>query len=188
MNYSGNSGLLGFTYSRIIRRGIVGRRGFSGGTVSRAPCRNLFVLPRLEGIPQRELNQSWCPHQAGDFAEAAAGFHVGHGRVPKIRVVPHIEEVGGEAQVLPLGNLYIFDQREVPVLLPRTTEDVAAEIAEAGCTEVGVDGTLRRVKLWRCRECSRIQITVDACADAAAGQRAGEGAAGRQLARQRGWS
>ena len=53
-------------------------------------------------------------------------------------MVPDVEEVAGEAQALPLGELEVLDQREVPVLLRGTAEDVAAKIAKVGGAEIGV--------------------------------------------------
>src|SRR5207302_7648416 len=65
---------------------------------------------------------------------------------------------------------------------------VAAEIAETGSAEIGVDGALSRVELWRCGEFGWIQVAVEAAADSTAGQSASNGAAGRELTGQRGWS
>src|SRR5271154_6341891 len=102
-----------------------------------APCQELFLFRRLEGIPQRELDQSRCSHRTGDSAEVAA-FHVGESRVGEVGVVPNVKEISSEPQFLPLGNLEVLDQREVPVLLPWSAEGVASQVSEAGGAEVGV--------------------------------------------------
>ena len=49
---------------------------------------------------------------------------------------------------LPLGDLEILDQREVPVLLARAAERVASQVAEAGGAEVGIRED-RRIRLVR---------------------------------------
>jgi hypothetical protein len=126
-------------------------------------CQNACALLRLEGVPQRELDQPRCSHRTGDFAEVAA-FHVSESRIGEVGVVPNVKEIRSEPQFLPLGNLEVLDHREVPVLLPWSAEGVASQISEAGRAEVGiVDGIAQARVEKRCR-CERveIQIAVDA--------------------------
>src|SRR5579859_3481610 len=126
-----------------------------------------MAVPRWsEGVAQGELDQPGSTDGAGDFAEGAVGdadgFHVVDRGIAEVGVIPDIEEVGGEAQGLALGDVEIFDEREVPVLLAGTAEDVAAEIAEIGRAEVGVHGTLGRVEQRRGGEGGGIQVAVNA--------------------------
>ena len=105
------------------------------------PPQDLSAFPRLEGIPQGELDQTRCSDRTGNFAKRAVrsdGFHVGDRRIAKVGVVPHVEKVRREAQVLPLGELEILNQREVPVLLAGAAERVSGKVAEARGAEVAV--------------------------------------------------
>ena len=99
---------------------------------------------RLEGVPQRELDKAWRAYGRKDLAERpgigwSTGdrvvgncFHVVDGRIREVRMIPDIKEIRCEPELLVLGNLEIFYQREVPVLLKRPTIDVTAEIAKKG--------------------------------------------------------
>ena len=93
-------------------------------------CQNCHgvTLPDLERVAQRKLNQARHALGAGDYAEIARAFHVRGHRVRKVGMVPDVEEVRREAQRLPLGQLEILDEREIPVLLERSAVDVAAQI------------------------------------------------------------
>ena len=142
----------------------------------------LSVFPRLEGIPQRELDQTRRSHRTGDFAEwrrrqnsihairrpggALKTFHVGERWVAEVRMVPNVEEVGREPQLLPFGDLEVLHQREVPVLLARASERVASEVSKTGGAEIGIAGALRRVQQRRRCERRGIQVAIDARADA----------------------
>lgn len=57
-------------------------------------------------------------------------------------MIPQVEEVCGETQILPLGKSEALDQREIPVLLKRSSVDIAAETAEAGGAVVGISCAL----------------------------------------------
>lgn len=92
----------------------------------------------LEGVAERKLNQARHALGAGDYTKVARAFDVGGNRVGKVYVVPDVEEIRGEADALALGNTEILDQREIPVLLFRTTVDIAAEVTEARGAEIGV--------------------------------------------------
>ena len=146
---------------------------------------DLRVFPRLESIPQRELDQPRRSHRTGDSAEVAP-FHVGESRIGEVRVIPDVKEIRSEPQLLPLGNLEVLDQREIPVLLSRPAECVAAQISETGSAEVGIVYriALRRVKKRRRCERAEIQVAVDPCPDASAGQSARKRGPGRQTRRQ----
>ena len=63
-------------------------------------------------------------------------------RRAEIRMIPQVKEIGGEAQILPLGKSKALDQGEIPVRLERSSVDVAAKIAEAGGAVVGVSCAL----------------------------------------------
>src|SRR5579863_3688184 len=148
----------------------------------------------LERIAQGELDQARSADGAGDFAERtvrdADGFDVGDRGIAEVGVVPDVEEVGGKADGVALGQMEILDEREIPILLPRAAIDIAAEVAEGGGAEVGVgkDGrvrligvALRRIEKRSGGKGGRIQIAIDALVNVAAGKAAGDGAAGSQL-------
>jgi len=95
-----------------------------------------LVLPPLERIAQRKLNQPRRPHGARDFAEGAVsssdGFHIRHRGAAKVGVIPNIEKVRGEPQCLPLCQFEILDEREVPILLMRPAKRISAQVPEVG--------------------------------------------------------
>ena len=149
----------------------------------------------LERVAQGELDQARSAHGASDFAERtvrdADGFHIVDGRVAEVGVVPNVKEVGGETDSVALGEMEILDEREVPILLRRAAINIAAEVAKSGGAEIGVGKdsrirligiALRRIEQRRSGECGRIQVTINALVDVAAGEAAGDGAAGSQLA------
>ena len=139
----------------------------SGARVS-APRQDLDSLVDLESVTKRELNQSRRPDRTGDRPEIPA-FYVRESGVAKVGVIPNVEEIGREPQFLPLSELKVLHQREVPVLLSRPAECVASKISETRCAEVGVGEALRRIQLGRKIERVAIQVAVDSCTDVAAG-------------------
>ena len=164
-----------------------------GRELNRAPARQI-APGALERIAQGELNKARSAHGAGDFTERtvrdADGLDVGDGGIAEVGVVPDVEEVGGKTDGVALGQLEILDEREIPILLRRAAVNVASEVAKSGGAEVGVgkDGRVRligvalgRIEKRSGGERGRIQITVDALADTAAGDAARDGAAGSKL-------
>src|ERR1700747_2534502 len=84
----------------------------------------------LEGIPQRELDQARRAHGAVDLAKSPWVLEVSGCRISKVGVIPEIEEIGGEAQILALGQAEVLDEREIPILLERSAIDITTERAE----------------------------------------------------------
>ena len=80
---------------------------------------------RLESVAERKLNQSWRAHGGENFAESRVR-DVGKRRISKIRMVPDVEEIRSEAQLLALGDPEILEQREIPVLLEGSAVNIAA--------------------------------------------------------------
>ena len=61
---------------------------------------------------------------------ADGGFNIADRRIGEVRVIPNVEEISREAEALPLRDLEILDEGEIPVLLVGSTIDVPAKIAE----------------------------------------------------------
>src|SRR5579862_1445676 len=131
----------------------------------------------LESIPQRELNQTRRAHGLRDPRECRGIFHVGLRRIGEVRMVPDVEEVGRKAEGLPLAEVEILDEREIPVLLVRPAIDVATKVAEIGCTEIWIlhritSGTgirgIKGIHQGRGGEIVDVQIAVEAVVDVAA--------------------
>src|SRR5580765_664961 len=150
------------------------------------------MFPKLEGVPQRELDQPCSSHGTGDLAEVAP-FHVRESWIGEVGVIPNVKEISSETQLLPLGELEVLDQREVPVLLARPTESVAPEVSEVCRAEVRVRKyrrirlirvALRRVQKQRRCKSAGIQVAIDSRSDASAAQRARERGPRRQTARE----
>src|SRR5437660_5419562 len=126
----------------------------------------------LEGVTQRELNQPRGPHGRENLSEwpirsgipgtvVGNGFHVVDRRIREVDVIPDVKEVGGEPQTLPLRDLDILDQREVPVLLERATVDVPAQVSESSCAgKVWVGKATDRVGCGRRCKVGEIEIAV----------------------------
>jgi hypothetical protein len=85
---------------------------------------------------RRELNQPRCPRGVDDLAERVwtrLGFArpqqvlliVGDVGAAKISMIPQVEEVRGEAQILPLRELEVPNQREIPFPLERSVMQIA---------------------------------------------------------------
>src|SRR3954466_3496035 len=53
----------------------------------------------------------------------------------------------------------MFDQREVPVLLPRTSVDVAAKVSKVGRAEVGIQCALNRIQERCCLKRIDVHVT-----------------------------
>src|SRR6201997_2951080 len=67
----------------------------------------------------------------------------------------------GEAIIVPLPNLEMLEERHIPVLLERSVVDIAAEIAESGYAEVGIDCAVGGIKHRSRRKRSGVEISVD---------------------------
>lgn len=138
----------------------------------------------LEGIAQRELHQPRRARCSHNFAEGTVSrarqvrLDVGYRGVGEVGVIPDVEEIGGEADLLALADVEILDQRRVPVLLERAAVKVATEVAEARGAEVGIACALRRIQQWRWREGCGIQVSIGyALMNITAGQDTGNGRA-----------
>src|ERR1700751_2565441 len=108
----------------------------------------------LESIPQRELNQARRAHRAVDFSECRRVLNIIQRRTSKINVIPDIEEVRGETQILPLSDAEVLDQRKVPVLLEWSAIQVPAKIPKG-----------RDSRTWVRRRCRNkvvdIQVSIE---------------------------
>ena len=110
-------------------------------------------------------------------------------------MIPHVEEIRGEADFLAFAELEILDERSIPILLERSTVDVSTEVAEAGDASVARwigpswSCTLTRlgagvIKIGhRCKRC-RIQITIEALVNVPTGQAARKAGAGTETGTQ----
>src|SRR5258708_6370124 len=129
----------------------------------------------LEGVAQGELDQARRAYRREDFSEWAGVFDVVEGWVGEVGVIPDVEEVRGETELLAFGDLKVLDQRKVPVLLERAAIDVSSEIAEE---RDGTVATLGSRHHRGGREVGEIKVTViHAIMDAAAGVARGDGVA-----------
>src|SRR6185437_5243489 len=86
----------------------------------------------LERILRRKLYQTRRANRARYLTEIRWAFDIDKRRIREIRMVEQIEKIGGNAQPLFLGYSEPFAGREIPVLLERTAESVASQVAEAG--------------------------------------------------------
>jgi hypothetical protein len=86
----------------------------------------------------RENFPEWPVAGCISIAVVSDGFHVVDRRIREVRMVPNIEEIGCETRIEPLGQSQVFREREIPVLLARPPESIAAEVALSGGAEVGI--------------------------------------------------
>ena len=129
----------------------------------------------LEGVAQGELDQARRAYRREDFAERAGIFDVVDGRVGEVGVIPDVEEIRGETELLAFGDLKVLDQRKIPILLERAAIDVSSEIAEESYSTVATLGSRNH---RGGREVGEIKVTViHPVMDAAAGVARGDGAA-----------
>src|SRR5205807_1831095 len=73
------------------------------------------------------------------------------------RVIPDIEEICRKLEILVFADTEVLANRDIPVLLKRTTEGVSAQVAETGFSI----GTNHRSGAKSCR----IKIVVDSIVD-----------------------
>src|SRR5438445_5008500 len=124
----------------------------------RAPLQSNEEMSSLERPAQRELDETRVADGGEDSAERPAdGPHVVNRRIGKIGMVPHVEEVGGKAELVPIGNLKVLDQRKVPILLVRPAIDIATKVSKNGHGAVPAQ---RGSEGRRGREVGWIQVTV----------------------------
>ena len=71
-------------------------------------------------------------------------------------MIEYVENVHPELEVLFLSDGKTPDQREVPILLRRTTESVARRVAPAGCSRIR--GKARGRNYWSRTEASGIEV------------------------------
>src|SRR5215470_2759872 len=81
----------------------------------------------LKRVAQRKLNQPRRADGRENLPERPRIFNIVDGRVRKVCVVPDIEEIRREANGLLFCQFEVLDEREVPILLERSTVDVAPE-------------------------------------------------------------
>src|SRR6267143_699361 len=123
-----------------------------------APAGSIDIILRgLERVTQRELDQPRRAHCGKVSAEGSRILHIRDGRIRKVRVVPNVEEVRREPQLLPLGDLDVLEQREVPVLLVRTPIDIPAQVCEQCHYPITA---VRGAQLWIRREIVGIQVAI----------------------------
>src|SRR5215475_12694111 len=85
----------------------------------------------LERQPQRELDQPRRSRRRDNPPERTAnGFDVVDRWIRKARVVPDVEEVRSEVQVHAFRQLERLQEREIPVLLIRSTKCIASKVTE----------------------------------------------------------
>src|SRR5256885_2263671 len=84
-------------------------------------------------------------------------FNIVDRRICEVRMVPNVEEISCEAEALPLRDLEILDEREVPVLLGRPAIDVPAEMAEWRHRPIA---SVRRANERRRNEIGGVQVAV----------------------------
>src|SRR6516165_4632558 len=110
---------------------------------SRCPAPPFWV--RRQALPK--LDQTRRAGGGKDFAERTVLNQSGGGAaidawgaqrrldvvdrwIGEVCVVPHVEEVRGEAQIEAFGDREVLQDREVPTLLVGSAKSVAAEVAE----------------------------------------------------------
>src|SRR5581483_11510548 len=104
----------------------------------------LSFPPALEGITQRQLDQTRCTHRRRDLRKVRIiNVLLRKCRTGEIRVVPDVEEVGREPQRLSLGDGEVLNQREVPVLLMWAPVQVTSQRSKrrGASSTRGVTGT-----------------------------------------------
>src|SRR5947209_16035793 len=72
-------------------------------------------------VLRRELDQPWRTRSACDPAEGRAALDVGERRDVEVRMVPDVEELRGELEILLLGQAEILPNGKIPVLQERPT-------------------------------------------------------------------
>src|ERR1700722_6869397 len=75
-------------------------------------------------------------------------------------MIPDIEEIRREAQLLPLRDAEILDQRKIPVLLERPAINIAAQIPERRGASIRIQRTSGRIGRRREGKVRAIQISV----------------------------
>src|SRR4051812_37634837 len=141
------------------------------------------MIPQpLERVPQLELDEARRTDRAYDLGEggelggrSAVEADIVLNRIAKIRVVPDVEEVRGEAQRLFLSQTKILDQGKIPVLLEGSAINVASEVSE-GCRTsiVRVQGASDRIGYRSRIKVVAVQVTVKASVNVAGGLASGD--------------
>src|SRR5689334_3922591 len=105
-------------------------------------------------VIQTKLNQPRRYNSRCDLAEGRRSTDVDDARETEDRMVPQVENIHAEAQLVTFLDVEILEQREVPVLLEWTTERVAWHITKTGCARRAVRNETRRP------EAVRIQVMI----------------------------
>ncbi len=84
-------------------------------------------------VAQTKLNQPSRHCRFSDLSKARRGRNL-HGRwEPEYRMVPQVEDVHARLEYVTLFYVKALDEREVPVLLHRSTERISGKISIATC-------------------------------------------------------
>src|SRR2546427_8617720 len=110
-------------------------------------------------VLRRELDQPWRTRSACDPAEGRAALDVGERRDVEVRMVPDVEELRGELEILFLGQAEILPNGKIPVLQERPTEGVAAQIAVVGGAVGPDDSNSRRRARASRRENGGVEVS-----------------------------
>src|SRR5215469_7192969 len=152
----------------------------------------------LKRQTQRKLDQTRRAGGGKDFAERTVRNQAGRGAaihawgaqrrldvvdrwIGEVRVVPHVEEVRGEAQIEAFGDREVLQDREVPTLLVGSAESVAAEIAE---DRHGSVAALSRRERRSNDKVARVQIAIQPAVNPSARVGAGDSGPRRQGSRE----
>jgi hypothetical protein len=132
----------------------------------RIPQRELDQPGRSDGgdnLPERRLilrKTPICRATVNTRSTAERSFHIVERWISKVCMVPNVEEIRRETQVLPLGNPEVFDQRKIPILLEWPAINVSTEIPKCGYACSGI-------RCWRSNEVVDVQITIETGMDIA---------------------
>src|ERR1700722_3448139 len=75
-------------------------------------------------------------------------------------MIPDIEEIRREAQLLPLRDAEILDQRKIPVLLERPTINIAPQVSKSRGAGIRIQRASGRIGRRRKRKVRAIQISI----------------------------
>src|SRR5208282_802781 len=124
---------------QVVKRTFTSQLSNMLGTPKNARAQSAGVVSaavRSEGVLQSQLNDASRKHGSRDLANIArdvVNVRAGpDGRNIEHRVIEDVEEVSPEQDLVPLLNVELLEEREVPVLLKRPTVDVTLAISAPG--------------------------------------------------------
>ena len=91
--------------------------------------KNQVLSAFLKSVAERELRQPGISDDVGDLPKPRA-FDVGDQRFVEYRVIPDVEQIGRELEILLLGERPGFAERRVPILLEGTAKRIAPQRSE----------------------------------------------------------